>query len=102
VYLNTPSGGRFIKNVALYEGGGSNLISVGALADKFKGSSIIFTDTNGTILDKNGEVLFESDRVGRSLYAVRCSVRYPSSVSASCSSVERIQMLSDADLSLWH
>jgi hypothetical protein len=102
VHLNTPSGGRFIKNVALYEGGGSNLISVGALADKFKGSSIIFTDTNGTISDKNGKVLFESDRVGRSLYAVRCSVRYPSSVSASCSPVERIQMLSDADLSLWH
>lgn len=102
IHLDTPSGRRFISNVVLYEGGESNLISVGAIADKFKGARIIFTDTNGTITDQNGKVLFESDRVGQSLYSVRCSVRYSSSVPASSAPAERVLLLSDDDLSLWH
>jgi hypothetical protein len=102
IHLDTPSGRRFIKNVALYQGGASNLISVGALVDKFKGASTTFTDSNGIISDKNGKVLFESVRAGRSLYAVKGSIIYPASVSAFSSPVERIQMLSDDDLSLWH
>ena len=57
-----------------------------------------FTDTNGIIRDKAGRVLFESDRVNRSLYAVRCSVVRPSSSSVS----EKVLSLSDEDLSLWH
>ena len=75
--LNTPHGRRILSNVALCEGGGTNLISVGALADK--GATSTFNNTNGTILDQAGRVLFESDRDGRSLYVVRCSVIHPSS-----------------------
>ena len=96
LHLNTSHGRRSLANVVLCESAGSNLSSVGALADT--GATSTFTDTNGTICDKNGRVLFESDRVGRSLYAIRCSVVHPSVSSAP----DKVLSLSEEDLSLWH
>jgi hypothetical protein len=100
LHLNTPYGRRSLSNVALYEGAGTNLISVGALTDK--GAVGTFTSDGGKVVDAKGRVLFDGDRVGRSLYSIRCSVLFPSSPSAPFQAVERIQLLNDDDLSLWH